>query len=135
MSKKLVLMDHDGAIDDTDLAAAYARADLFALPSRFEGYGLVYAEALAYGLPILACAVGPLPALIGAEAGLLVPPNDQAALNNGLRRLLHDPELRRAMAAAARRRAATLPTWDDTAAGFLRALREAAQEYSMQHAA
>lgn len=114
-----------GVLDDAALVAAYAGAALFALPSRFEGYGIAFAEAMAYGLPIVACAIGPLPALVGAEAGLLVAPGDQAALAAALVRLMDDAPLRAYMADAARARAAVLPTWDACAARFLEALRAA----------
>ena len=115
-----------GAVDDAELAAAYAAATLFAMPSRYEGYGIAFAEALAHGLPVLGCAVGPVPALVGPEAGVLVPPNDMPALAAALARLMDDPALRARMAAAARARAATLPTWDDCAARFLAAVKAAA---------
>ncbi|MBC8162893.1 MAG: glycosyltransferase, partial [Roseiflexaceae bacterium] len=68
-----------GAVSDAELAAAYGQAALFALPSRYEGYGMVYAEALHHGLPVVACATGPLPELLG-DAALLVPPDNPAAL-------------------------------------------------------
>ncbi len=115
-----------GAVDDAELAAAYGAATLFAMPSRYEGYGIAFAEALAHGLPVLGCAVGPVPALVGPEASLLVPPNDVPALAAALARLMDDPALRARMAAAARSRAATLPTWDDCAARFLVAVEAAA---------
>lgn len=115
-----------GAVDDAELTAAYAAATLFAMPSRYEGYGIAFAEALAHGLPVLGCAVGPVPALVGPEASLLVPPNDVPALAAALARLMDDPALRARMAAAARARAATLPTWDDCAARFLAAVKAAA---------
>jgi glycosyltransferase involved in cell wall biosynthesis len=111
-----------GAVGDAELAAAYAEADLFALPTRYEGYGMAFAEALAHGLPVLACAVGPLPDLIGPDAGLLTPAGDEAALAESISRLLGDPALRARMAAAARARAADLPTWDDTSARVANAL-------------
>ena len=107
-----------GCVDDAALDAAYASADLFVLPSRYEGYGIVYAEALAFGLPVVACDVGPVPRLVGAEAALLVPPGDMEALSEALDRLLEDSALRRRMSAAAVRRAAGLPRWEDTVAGF-----------------
>ena len=115
-----------GAVDDAELTAAYAAATLFAMPSRYEGYGIAFAEALAHGLPVLGCAVGPVPALVGPEASLLVPPNDVPALAAALARLMDDPALRARMAAAARARTATLPTWDDCAARFLAAVKAAA---------
>lgn len=114
-----------GPLSDAELAAAYAGAAIFAMPSRYEGYGIAYAEALAHGLPVVACAVGPVPALVGPAAGLLVPPGDPAALAAALGRLMDDGALRARMAAAARARAAELPTWERTAALFLRAVEEA----------
>ncbi len=115
-----------GPVDDDTLATAYARADLFALPSHYEGYGIVYAEALAHGLPVLACGVGPVPDLVGEQAVLLVPSEDEKALSGALDLLLPDAELRARMSAAARRRARCLPRWDEVVAGFLWVLKEAA---------
>jgi glycosyltransferase involved in cell wall biosynthesis len=117
-----------GPVDDAALGAAYAAADLFVLPSRYEGYGIVYAEALAHGLPIIACEVGPVPELAGEGAALLVPPGDVGALSGALDLLMNDAGLRGRMSAAARRRAEELPRWYDTAAGFLRVLRELVAE-------
>jgi SAM-dependent methyltransferase len=114
-----------GPVDDAALAAAYAAADLFVLPSRYEGYGMVYAEALSFGLPVVACDVGPVPDLVGREAALLVPPDDAGALAEALDLLLGDPGLRDRMSAAARRRAGELPRWRDAVAGLREALRDA----------
>jgi glycosyltransferase involved in cell wall biosynthesis len=119
-----------GPVDDARLGDAYAAADLFVLPSRYEGYGIVYAEALAHGLPVVACKVGPVPELVGEEAALLVPPGDVEALSRALDLLLRDAALRDRMSAAARRRTGELPRWEDTAAGFLRVLNEAVAERS-----
>jgi glycosyltransferase involved in cell wall biosynthesis len=117
-----------GPVDDAELEAAYEAADLFVLPSRYEGYGIVYAEALAHGLPVVACDVGPIPELVGKEAALLVPPDDTEALSAALDLLLKDPALRRRMSGAARHRAKYLPRWKDTAAGFRRVLEEVLAE-------
>lgn len=117
-----------GPVDDATLDALYASADLFALPSRYEGYGIVFAEALSRGLPILACRVGPVPGLVGEEAALLVPPADGAALSEALGGLLPDTERRRNMSAAAVRRSADLPRWSDTVEGFRKVLVEAVEE-------
>ena len=116
-----------GCLDDAALGAAYASADLFVLPSRYEGYGIVYAEALAHGLPIIACDTGPVPDLVGQEAAFLVRPDDTHALSTALDVLLEDPKLRASMSAAATRRASHLPRWEDTVAGFEQVLRTAAE--------
>jgi len=117
-----------GTVDDATLAGLYAAAVLFALPSRYEGYGIVYAEALSFGLPVVACRVGPVPEVVGEEAALLVPPGDVGALSGALNRLLGDPGLAEKMSAAALRRAARLPRWEETARGFLGVLRGVVRE-------
>jgi glycosyltransferase involved in cell wall biosynthesis len=117
-----------GPVTDATLAGLYASADLFALPSRYEGYGIVYAEALSFGLPVVACPVGPVPEMVGDEAVLLVPPGDTDALSGALGRLLSDVGLRGKMSAAALRRAAGLPRWRETVQGFLGVLRDAVEE-------
>jgi glycosyltransferase involved in cell wall biosynthesis len=115
-----------GCVDDAALGASYATADLFVLPSRYEGYGIVYAEALAFGLPIIACDAGPVPELVGREAAVLVRPNDKEALSAALDLLLGDSALRVRMSAAASRRASRLPRWEHTVAGFEQVLRSVA---------
>jgi glycosyltransferase involved in cell wall biosynthesis len=117
-----------GPVDDSALASAYSAADLFVLPSRYEGYGVVYVEALAHGLPVVACEVGPVPGLVGREAALLVPPGDAAALSGALDLRLGAPERRARMSSAARRRAAGLPRWRDTVNGFEAVLRSVVAE-------
>jgi len=114
-----------GAVDAGTLEAAYAAADLFVLPSRYEGYGSVYAEALLRGLPIIACDAGAVPELVGLDAGILVPPGDPTALAVALARLLDDDDLRARLAAGSRRRGARIPAWDDTVRGVRAVLEEA----------
>jgi glycosyltransferase involved in cell wall biosynthesis len=101
------------------LDTAYAGADLLVLPSRAETYGMVVTEALARGLPVLATEVGGVPEALGRAhggepPGLLVPPEDPAALAAALRRWLDDPDLRRRLRKSATERRTTLQTWDDT---------------------
>jgi len=93
------------------LAAAYRDADLFVLPSYQEGYGMVYAEALAHGLPVIATTAGAIPDTVPATASLLVPPGDFDALRGALRRLLTDTALRAQLAAGAARAGEALPDW------------------------
>jgi len=78
-----------------ELAGCYARADVFALPSTGEGFGLVFLEAMAFGRPVVAAACGGTIDLVeDGVNGLLVPPRDTARLAEALGRLLRDGALR-----------------------------------------
>jgi glycosyltransferase involved in cell wall biosynthesis len=111
-----------GELAPSALAALYDRADAFVLASFHEGYGMALAEALARGLPVVSTAAGAIPDTVRADAGLLVPPGDVAALAAALRRLLDDADLRARLAAGARAARERLPTWTAATARFASAL-------------
>jgi glycosyltransferase involved in cell wall biosynthesis len=93
-----------GAIPHDRVVAEMAAHDLFIWPGVREAYGLVYLEAQAVGLPIVAFDSGGVSATVrSGETALLAPEGDEAALAAALRRLLDDAELRRGMGVRARR--------------------------------
>jgi glycosyltransferase involved in cell wall biosynthesis len=115
-----------GVVSPKRLADLYAGADLFVLASRFEGYGMAYAEAIAYGLPVIGTTAGAIPDTVPSGAGVLVQPDDADALAAALRALIGRPDERRRMAAAARAAAAQLPSWRDAARLVARAIEAVA---------
>ncbi|MEL6299793.1 MAG: glycosyltransferase family 4 protein [Pseudomonadota bacterium] len=113
-----------GAIDHDALNAAYAGADVFVLASHYEGYGMVLAEALARGLPIVTTTGGAAAETVPDAAALKVPPADARALSDAVGTMIRDEAQRRACADAAWRAGQALPTWAETAARIARVLRE-----------
>jgi glycosyltransferase involved in cell wall biosynthesis len=84
-----------GRVPADELVQLYRRAALVAVPSRYEGFGLPAAEAMACGTPVVASAAGALPEVVRTGGGgLLVAPNNPEALAAGIATLLEDPELR-----------------------------------------
>lgn len=112
-----------GALEDAALARTLATHDVLVLPSRYEGYGIVLAEAASHGLALIASDAGAIPEVVRhGEEALLVPPADPRALAFALVAVVENEDRLRAMQTAALRRAAELPTWADTQDAFLRAL-------------
>lgn len=100
-----------GELDETSLHQQFRSADIFVLATRFEGYGMVIAQALTHGLPIVSTRTGAIAELVPPEAGLLVEPGDGVALREALSRVLSDPDLRKRLAVGARAVGAKLPSW------------------------
>ncbi len=107
-----------GAVSDERIPELYNDADIFALASRYEGYGMVFAEAVAHGLPVIATRAGAIPEAIPAEASVFVDPDDVPALASALRRLICDRSERQRLASAARQAASRLPRWEESAKIF-----------------
>ncbi|MCB9946695.1 MAG: glycosyltransferase family 4 protein [Rhodospirillaceae bacterium] len=115
-----------GEADDARLHTLYDQADIFVLASHFEGFGMVFTEAIARGLPIVATAGGATGLTVPAEAGMLVPPGDSGALGDALAAVLQDAGLRDRLRAGAGAARLGLATWDTAAAAFARQLDIAA---------
>ena len=110
-----------GALGERALARRYADADVFALPTQREGYGIVFAEALMRGLPVVAADIAAVRAILG-DAGVFVPPQRVRPLAAALR-LMTDSWLRRRLAKTARARARALPGWSASQAAFIALVR------------
>lgn len=108
-----------GEADQAELDALYDGADLFALATHWEGYGMAVAEALSRGLPVAITAGGAAAELVPVEAGIVSPPGDVVSLTKALRRVLFDAPLRAAMRDAAWEAGQRLPRWEDRASAFL----------------
>jgi glycosyltransferase involved in cell wall biosynthesis len=104
LGDRVALLEH---VPFDRLVEEYRNADLFCLPSLQEGFGIVFLEAMAAGLPIVACRTAAVPEVVpDGECGMLVPPRDEPALAIALERLLGDEGERKRLGAAGRRRAA-----------------------------
>lgn len=108
-----------------DVPDLLANADILAVPSRWEGFGLAAAEGLAAGIAVVASDVDGLREVVG-DAGLLVAPGEAAPLNGALRRLAADPSLRRALGERGRARVAARFDIGDTVARYERLYQELA---------
>ena len=119
---RALVPDAAGFVPPSALGSYYERAAVVACPSQREGYGVVAREAMAYGRPVVASAVGGLTDIVeDGVTGLVVPPHDPVALRSAIERLLADPELRRRLGETARERVRERLSWDAAAAAILAA--------------
>jgi glycosyltransferase involved in cell wall biosynthesis len=123
LEERVVLL---GTLAEDHLQAEYDRATLFVLPSHFEGYGMAFAEALAHGLPVVACSGSATGSTVPAAAGIFVPAGDAERLAAALRHLLSNPTEIGKRSDAAWEHAKGLPRWRDTAAKIAAVLETAA---------
>lgn len=115
-----------GELPPIALHAHYAAADVFVLPSLYEGYGMVVAEAIAHGLPVVCTDGGALVHTLPGGAGLQVPAGEVPALQTALALVIGDADLRQRLADGARAAAAAFPTWPQQAARFASVLERLA---------
>jgi glycosyltransferase involved in cell wall biosynthesis len=108
----------------SDVPALLAAADVFALPSRWEGQALILQEALRAGAPVVATRAGGSPAITGEDGALLVPPGDPVQFAAAVRAVLTDPALSARLRKAALDRAGTLPDEDAAVSAVLTEYRE-----------
>jgi len=114
-----------GALAPEAVAAVVASCHVLVHPSRAENYGMVLAEALALGRPVVACAVGGVPEVVRADVtGLLVEPGSPRALAAAVRRLHDDRMLLERLHRACAEAALDIPTWPEAARALGRVLDE-----------
>jgi glycosyltransferase involved in cell wall biosynthesis len=115
-----------GTVTGPELERLYAESHVLAVPSSYEGFGIVYLEGMGFGLPAIACNVGAAHEIVtDGRTGFLIRPGDRDALGRVLRRLCRDREQLAEMGVAARERFAAHPTWEQSAgkiAEFLKAM-------------
>ena len=107
-----------GAVSAPVLESLYLKADVFALASRYEGYGMAFAEALAHGIPVIATTGGAIPETVPVTAGILVEPDNAVAFAQALRQVMTDAPLRKALAQGALAAARNQPDWSQSAETF-----------------
>ncbi len=105
-----------GPLDNDDLIAKLKSAQVLVVPSSYEGYGIVYLEGMAFGLPAIGSTAGAASEIISdGETGYLVPPDAPSVLAERLSKLANDRDLLARMSVNALARYRQQPTWDETA--------------------
>ncbi|MCG1005571.1 glycosyltransferase family 4 protein [Halorubrum lacusprofundi] len=116
-----------GRLSDAELAEALRESHVLAVPSRYEGFGIVYLEGMSFGLPAIASrAGGAIETVADGETGVLVDPDDPVAVARALDEFATDPDRLAAMGRAARRRYERHPSWAESTARVRRLLADVA---------
>ena len=119
LSDRITFLD---GLSGKELSNEYAKADIFALASRYEGYGMAYAEAIVRGIPVIGTTAGAIPDTVPLDAGILVAADDVDAFSKALASLLNDPLLRHKKHLGALAVEPDFPTWSGSAKKFLEIL-------------
>ena len=118
-----------GRVENAQLQALYALADVFVLPSYWEGYGIVFLEAMSLGLPVVSTTAGAIPEVVRHEKnGLLVQAGDVQGLSEALHTLIVQPELREKFAKHAKQAAKHAADWVKIEQKFVVWWQERAQD-------
>lgn len=107
-----------GGIPKAELTGFYERADVFVLPTYYEGYGMAFAEAMSYGLPVIASGDGAVSSTVPLSAGIHFKVGDESELKKALQLLLTDSTQRQEFAKGAIAAAQALPDWNESARAF-----------------
>jgi glycosyltransferase involved in cell wall biosynthesis len=120
-----------GKIPIETLIRLYSQTEIAVLPSLYEGFGFPAAEAMACELPVITTTAGALPEVVGKhmDTGYLVPPRDPAAIAEGIDFLLDNPDIRKKMGKAARKRVLETFTWENAARELVEMYNEAIDAY------
>ena len=111
-----------GSVDEEEISRFYHRANVFVLPSYYEGYGMVYAEAIVRGIPVIATTAGAIPKTVPRDCGLLVEPGDVLALKTALESMIIDKEKRAEIRQACIDNEPFFPSWNSSAMRFAESL-------------
>ncbi|MEK7784091.1 MAG: glycosyltransferase family 4 protein, partial [Chloroflexota bacterium] len=113
LSDNVILL---GSLGEAELANEFARSHALVVPSSYEGFGIVYLEGMAFGLPAIATTAGAASEIIThGENGFLIAPNDVEALAGHIQTLMRDRERLAVMSLAALERCRAHPTWEQSA--------------------
>ncbi|MEM9277845.1 MAG: glycosyltransferase family 4 protein [Pseudomonadota bacterium] len=115
-----------GTVDAIQLENHYKNAHMFVLPSLFEGYGMVYAEAIVRGLPVIGTTAGAIPDTVPQSCGMLVEPGNTDELATALDTMISNKEIRESYREACIASTNSFPTWEKSAAAFASVLGEVA---------
>lgn len=107
-----------GSVHQEELEKFYSTSHFFVLPSLYEGYGMVYAEAISRGLPVIGTTAGAIPDTVPDGCGILVEPGNVDDLTDALRTMISEPHLRATYRQSAITAAENYPTWRKSAQGF-----------------
>lgn len=114
-----------GLMEPKNLSGFYSEADIFVLPPFYESLGIVFAEAMSFGLPIIATNVGGIPELVeDGENGFLVPPGDIDSLVEAIDKLASDAELRERFGRRGYEKSKKLNTWEDCGESIFQYLQQ-----------